>query len=171
MVKLDHNVSEIVSNGSGFTPLAPGKYVADITSAVMKESKNNQKNSYIDLEIKTDRGRVWDKLNLWNETPKAVEIAKDKLDQIGHALGITRIKDTDEILNRRIGIEVRHKNGNAEIARYMNAKAVAETEAPLSSPPQTTSSPSHGTGVASPQQPSPSNSSEAPDDDISDWFK
>ena len=113
MTELDYTVSDIVSNGSGFTPLVPGKYVADIVRATVEVSKKNNNNRYLNLEIKTDQGRVWDIVNLWNQNPVAVDIAKKTLDQIGHALGMTRIKDTDEILNRRIGILVEtEKNGD-----------------------------------------------------------
>ena len=123
MTELDYTVSDIVSNGSGFTPLVPGKYVADIVRATVEVSKKNNNNRYLNLEIKTDQGRVWDIVNLWNQNPVAVDIAKKTLDQIGHALGMTRIKDTDEILNRRIGILVEtEKNGDrVRVTKYMNA--------------------------------------------------
>ncbi len=133
----------------GFGPLDPGQYLGRIVEVVQKTSSKG--NDYLSVQIQTDKGRVWENLNLWHPTPDAVNIAKRKLAEISTALGIGAIKDTEELLAKELKIEVtveqyKDKDGNQksrnEVVKYLAADLPAAAtsapppRAPASSTPQ-----------------------------------
>lgn len=138
MVELNFEVA--AAEPSAFGPLAPGEYVGEIVAADVKQTKAGS--NMLSLEIKTDRGKVWDNLNLWHSNPKAVEIAKERLSAIGRALGMSAITDTDQLLAKRVkvrvGIQERNPNYN-EVLGY--AAATDAAPQPYSGSPQMPASP------------------------------
>ena len=114
------------SNTGGFDLIQPGEYKAEIVAEEVKESKSTPGNSYLELQVKIEgAGSVWDRLNLWNSTPKAVEMANGTLAEIARALGKPTIADSTEMLLQplmvRVDIEA-GTNGYADknvITRYM----------------------------------------------------
>lgn len=105
MVALNHTVDSN-NTETGFALMEPGVYRADIVDIQVKTSKSNASNQYLELQLKTDRGSVWDRLNLWNSNPKAVDMAYATLNQIGVALGMGQINDTDQLIAKSLNIQV-----------------------------------------------------------------
>jgi len=118
MVELNFEVEAV--EPSSFGPLPAGEYDGEIVGCDIKETRSGT--NMLSLEIQTDKGKVWDNLNLWHTNPKAVEIAKERLSAIGTALGMTKIDDTDQLLARRVrvrvGIQERNPNYN-EVLGYL----------------------------------------------------
>ena len=111
-----------------FGPLDPGQYLGRVLEVKQETSQAGHQNLVI--EFQTDKGRVWDRLNLWHPKPNAVNIAKRKLAEIATALGMGAIKDTEELLAKELKIEViveqyEDRDGNQksrnEVVKYLAA--------------------------------------------------
>jgi hypothetical protein len=105
------------------------------------EVKPNSKNTGQYLQLRMDvidgkyKGRVlFDRLNLWNQNPVAVEIAMKALKAIEVALGYTNgVNDSAELHNKPLTAKVKYKpadgqydEGN-EIGGYMAMQAVGQS--------------------------------------------
>ncbi len=93
-----------------FTPVPPGAYTAMIVESELK--KTNAGGEMIVLEIDIQEGehagrKIFERLNIKNENSKAVDIAYRTLAEIGKALGMTTIKDTAQLHNKRMTINVK----------------------------------------------------------------
>lgn len=100
-MNLNFDASGIDPDAGDFTPLPAGDYLCSIVESEMKETKAGN-GEYLNLRmdvLKGDyKGRVlFQKLNLKNQNPKAVEIAQQQLAQICHAAGKIKIKDSSEL--------------------------------------------------------------------------
>jgi Protein of unknown function (DUF669) len=81
-LNFDPNSVEVAS----FSPLPAGEYVAAIVKSDWKKTKSGT-GQYLELIVEILDGeskgrRVFDRLNLHNSNPKAVEIAEKRLQQI-----------------------------------------------------------------------------------------
>jgi len=87
--------------------LPPGKYVAQIIDSEMKATQSGGKMLALTLEIlegEHARRRVWDNLNLVNQSEKTVEIARRTLSAICHAVGRLQVADTVDLHHRPLMI-------------------------------------------------------------------
>ena len=143
MVALNMTIdpNNVGSSISSSDPVKPGKYAGEIIDASVMQSKAIPVNSYLSIEWKLENGRhVWDILNLWNANPTAVQIATEKLNRLGVALGMRGIGDTDELMlktaNVIVAIQARDQTRN-EITGYEATTAqqdFAEAPTPPSQP-------------------------------------
>lgn len=102
--------SSEVEPDSGFEPIEPGKYVAMIVASEMKKSKTGGQFLELRFEIVDGprKGRlVFDRLNLVNQNEQAVHLSKMALSAICRATGVLRVKDSRELHNKPIVIDVR----------------------------------------------------------------
>lgn len=111
MAKLEgeFNVNDVPEREE-FTPVPPGSYTAMIVESEIKTT--NAGGEMIVLEIDIQEGehagrKIFERLNIKNENQKAVDIAYRTLAEIGKALGKTTIKDTQELHNKRLTINVK----------------------------------------------------------------
>lgn len=93
-----------------FELLPAGEYVAMITSSETKAT-NSGNGSYIKLRFEivdgTAKGRVlFTNLNMWNQNPKAVEIAQQDLSSICRAISILQVADSSQLHDRPMIIKV-----------------------------------------------------------------
>ena len=130
MVELNFVVAE--AEPSGFGPLSPGEYVGEIVAADVKQTKAGT--NMLSLEIQTEKGKVWDNLNLWHTNPKAVEIAQERLSAIGLALGMTVITDTDQLLAKRVKVRVGIQDRNPQYNEVLGYAAASAAPAPAPDP-------------------------------------
>jgi hypothetical protein len=90
-----------VESNAPFQVLDPGRYRVQIIASEMRITKDGQgKYLWLELEVLEGehRGRkLFDRLNLVNASPKAVEIAERTLSAICHAVGKSRIEDSEEL--------------------------------------------------------------------------
>lgn len=113
MATLNFN-AEGIDTTNQFDAIPAGDYEAMVTDSVMKQTKDGQGN-YLELTLEVQAGqyqgrKLWDRLNLKNNNPKAVEIAQKQLAQLCHATGIMQVQDSQQFHNRPIVIKVATKN-------------------------------------------------------------
>lgn len=128
-----------------FTPLPAGKYLAAIAGSEMKPTKNSD-GHYLYLTFQILEGqykgrKVWDRLNLHNKNPAATAIAKGQLSAICRAIGVMTPKDSQELHNVPLVIDVRLKKRNEsgdfdnEIRGYSKRDGAAQVGSPTPTAP------------------------------------
>ena len=111
MAKLDtvFNAADVPEREE-FLPVPPGSYTAMIVASELKDTSKGGQMIVLEFELQEGEhsGRkLFERLNIKNDNPKAVDIAFRTLGEIVKAAGRTTIKDTDELHGRRMYIEVR----------------------------------------------------------------
>ncbi len=111
MAKLDQelNVNDVPEREE-YSPVPPGAYTAMIVESEIKPTKAGGEMIVLEIDIQEGEyaGRkVFERLNIKNENQKAVDIAYRTLAEIGKALGKSSIKDTAELHNKRLTINVK----------------------------------------------------------------
>jgi hypothetical protein len=100
-----------VAPNTGFDVLPAGEYdVVIVSSVVEPTSKGDGK--FLKLELQVLNGefqnrKLWDRLNLWNPSAKATEIARGTLSAICRAVGVLTPGDSSELHNRPLRIKVK----------------------------------------------------------------
>lgn len=110
MAKLDAPIDLTdVPEREEFTPVPPGPYTVMIVGSDIKTTQAG--GQMIELEMDIQDGehqnrKLFERINIVNANPKAVEIAYRTLAEIGKAFGKTSIKDTEELHNKRMTVNV-----------------------------------------------------------------
>ena len=91
-------------------PIPAGEYKGVITTSVEKPTKA-QTGSYLELEIQLLEGeykgrKVYDRLNLNNPNPQAVEIAQRTLKAICQSVGVITPKESSELHDKPLTVTV-----------------------------------------------------------------
>lgn len=123
-----------------FGPIPAGDYKAMITESQMKSTKAGT-GQYLQLDWEitdgqyTDR-KIWDRLNLVNPNPTAVDIAKRDLASIMRAVGLDKIDDTEQLHYKEVMITVTVRKGDNgyEDSNEIKAYAPAGRSAPAAAP-------------------------------------
>ncbi len=152
------------NQGGGAHPIGNG-FDFTIVSTEIKPTKDQTGGIFV-VEFQTPAGRIRNNYNLWNQSPKAVEIAHGQLSALCHATGIFRLDWTNEgksLVGGRGKLDVGLQNAN-EPDGYVEVKKVYDQQgnepgrAPNPAPqPQSapmTQSP-QGWGQPAPQQQQP----------------
>ncbi len=151
------NADEIPERTGGYTLLQPGTYTAIITESEMKPTANGEM-LVLTVEIPDEGAKILERLNLKNKSETAEKIAYQTLGEIIRAVGKTTIKDSDELHNKRMTIEVvvdpakpyvdkngENKPGSPQnrVRKYMvfGAAENVKKELPVSEPQAATQSP------------------------------
>lgn len=97
----------------GFDPVPAGKYEALITTSEMKPTKAGT-GQYLELTFQIIAGQyknriIWSRLNLDNPNATAVKIAKAELSAICRAVGVLQPRDSADLHNLPLIIDVRCK--------------------------------------------------------------
>ena len=100
MAAINFDATTVAPNAS-FDPLPAGWYNANITSSEMKPTKDGS-GAYIQLELTILDGqyanrKVFDRLNVQNNSQVAQEIAYATLSSICHATGVIQVQDTSQL--------------------------------------------------------------------------
>lgn len=106
-----------------FTPVPVGDYVAFISSSEMMPTKAGGeclKLTYTIAEGEHQGRLIFDRLNLVNANPKAVEIAKRGLAEILRAVGLTIAEDSSELHDKPLIIKVGIEPGNDQYPNPSN---------------------------------------------------
>lgn len=97
-------------------PLVPeAKYLVHIIASDMKVTKDRT-GQYLQVEMEILEGpfigkKVFDRLNLQNNSDQTVQIAQRTLSQICHAVGVMSVSDSEQLHARRMIIDVRVEKG------------------------------------------------------------
>ena len=136
MSELDFEINPEVLENDSFErkPLQPGEYEGEIIGCETKTSAAGHK--YLSVQVEVNGNWVWENLNLWHPKEDVVEIAKRKLTQIGVALGMSKITDTEQLLARRVKVDLRLQKNDSTRNEIVSWSAVA---APLTPPAEAAS--------------------------------
>lgn len=127
---------------SNYEAIPAGDYESMVTASEMKSTKDGT-GQYLELTVEIQSGqfqgrRLFDRLNLSNRNPKAVEIAQKQLAQLCHATGVLQVQDSQQLHNRPIVIKVAVKNdperGPSNEIKGYKAKGAAQQAAPFQAP-------------------------------------
>lgn len=96
-----------------YDPLPAGWYAVEIDAASVKDTKAKTgkylKLEFVVLDEPHAGRRLFTQINLSNPNPKAVEIGQRELAGLAVACGITALRDSAELLQKRIGVKVKIK--------------------------------------------------------------
>ena len=100
---------------SNFEPLPEGWYNAAITGAEIKDTKAGD-GKYIACKYTitgpSHQGRVvFGNLNIKNASTKAEEIGRQQLGEIMRAIGLSSVRDTDQLIGGNLSIKLVVKTG------------------------------------------------------------
>lgn len=106
----EFDASTVEITGGQYDPLPAGWYTAKITDADLKTTKAGN-GQYIavryDITGPTHQGRVvWGNLNIKNPNPKAEEIGRQQLAELMAAIGLAKVRDTDELIGGELSIKL-----------------------------------------------------------------
>lgn len=101
--------SNDVPERADFTPVQAGTYTAMITDSEMKQTSKGGDMLVLEVTIQGgefDGRKVFERLNIKNDNQQAVDIAFQTLGQICKAVGKPVIKDSTELHNKKMSIDV-----------------------------------------------------------------
>lgn len=112
MVQLNFNSDDHEPQQS-FDPIPAGWYAMIIVDCEQRTTKSGS-GAYLNLRLDVDENThpdvgnrvVFDRLNLWNDNPQAVEIANRTLSSICKAIGIVALHDSDQLIGQRLAVKV-----------------------------------------------------------------
>ena len=134
MTQLDFDANN-VEPATAYEPLPANKYLAEISSSEMKQTKTGNGN-YLELEFTVldgdCRGRkVWDRLCLTHPNDLTQKIARGKLSAICRAVGVMQPRDSVELHNLPVVVTVKCKTrkDTGEITNEIKGYAKRESAA------------------------------------------
>jgi hypothetical protein len=119
MAQLDREYSvDDLPAGDSYELLPPGWYNATISQADTAITKNGT-GQYIkvryDITGPTHQGRVvFGNINVQNASAAAEEIGRKQLGEIMRAIGVPRIRDTDQLIGGTLQIKVKVRTGDGK---------------------------------------------------------
>src|ERR1700690_1637217 len=139
-----------------------GKFPAQISNTSIVPTKSNDGGMFV-VDFTTPAGEISMRYNLWNPSPKAVEIAHGQLSALCYATGVFRLNFDNagaDLRNARCMIEVvdqldketKAPNGYTQIAKVYDASGNEPGKAPAQAP-QT--QPQGNSGCQAPAQQNP----------------
>lgn len=156
-------------NAQQFTPRQagdahpPGKFQANISNTGIQETKDKTGGMFV-VEFSTPAGTISNRYNLWNSSPKAVEIAQHELSALCYAVGIFQLdfqNDGAALRGARCMIDVGPQtdkegkpNGYMEIKKVLDANGIEPGKQPTAQP-QAQPQPNAGGWGAPPANPTP----------------
>lgn len=138
MANLNNFNANEVDSTSDFDPIPAGKYLAMITASQMKENKNKT-GSYLELTFQVLDGEykgrlLWARLSLTHSNEVTAKIARGHLSAICKAVGVLTPKDSVELHNLPlvINVKVKKRNDNDELTNDIKSFSARQmTPAPV----------------------------------------
>lgn len=144
MAQLNFNASTVAPN-QAFEVIPAGWYNVRITESSTKPT-NDGKGSYLALTLSVIDGqfanrKLFDRLNLNNANPKAVEIAYQTLSAICHATSVIQVQDSSQLhgVPMQAKVKIRPAEGkyeeSNEISGYRKIEGATNVPAFVQQPP------------------------------------
>ena len=143
MAKLNFNASEVAPQQSGYEPRPAGEYTMQVVNSDMRTTKSGT-GQYLWLEFDIlsgpVRGKYFERLNLFNDNAKAVEIANRQLSAICNAVGLVSLQDSEQLHMKPLKVVLKvseSKDGSLQnTAKYLplNAAPAPAAPAPAAAP-------------------------------------
>lgn len=125
-----------VEPSQNMTAIPAGKYQAVISQSIMKPTRSGN-GQYLELTFEIISGeyngrKLWTRLNLDNPSQKAVDIARQELSAICHAVNVMSLHDTEQLHNLPMTITVKRmkKESSDEDANEVKGYAPAVSAVP-----------------------------------------
>lgn len=152
------DANQVEPNTGPPPPLPTDWYNVQITDGEMKATKAND-GAYAEITLKVldgpNAGRMaWDRLNLHNQNPVAVEIAQKTLSAICHATGVFQVSDLQQLFGKQLMariVERGPQNGYDASNEVKGYAKLGEKESKNAQNIKLT--PEHGGAPATPAQP------------------
>ncbi|HHK74715.1 MAG TPA: DUF669 domain-containing protein [Rhizobiales bacterium] len=151
--------------------LPPGRYAVQIVDSEMRVTKDGM-GQYLWLELDVLEGeyagrKLFDRLNLINNNPTAVEIAQRTLSSICHAVGRMQVADSQELHLVPMVADVKIKPpqngyGESNTLRYLAAEQQPATIAAPAGPAAPAQATRQPAPAPAPTAPAPGNASTTP---------
>lgn len=124
MAELNFDATQVAPN-EPFAVLPAGKYIVQVEASEMKPTKNGD-GQYLWLELSILDGehagrKLFDRLNLVNQSQQAVEIAQRTLSAICHATGQLHVSDSEQLHGRPMVATVRVRPGRMDSGKQFDA--------------------------------------------------
>jgi hypothetical protein len=135
MANLNNFNANEVDSTNDFDPIPAGKYLAMITGSQMKETKNKT-GSYLELTFQVLEGEykgrlLWARLSLTHSNEVTAKIARGHLSAICKAVGVLTPKDSVELHNLPlvINVKVKKRTDNDELTNDIRGFSKQQTTA------------------------------------------
>jgi len=133
-MKLEFNADEVEVVDEDFSPLMPGDYPVIVQDSEFRETKKEDGN-YLFLQLLVINGqgknrKLFDRLNLDNPNPQAVEISKKQLASLCRAIGKQKITDSRELHDIPVIARVEIRKGSDGYDDSNNIKGYKKYQAP-----------------------------------------
>lgn len=167
-MKIDFDASK-VEPAKPFEAVPTGWYKCAMTASEGKPASTGAGNGYAECEYTIIEGeyqgrKLFDRFNLWNTNPVAVEIAYKQLSAVCHAVGVIQISDTALLHNRPLMVRAMlkpagsgangiHYDASNEVKGYKSVDAAGPVATPVAPPMPAASAPWTPPAVAAPVQP------------------
>ena len=134
-----------VEPATAYEVLPPGKYLAQIVNSEMRPTKDGM-GQYLFLEIDILEGqytgrKLFDRLNLSNPNPSAVEIAQRTLSSICRAVGRLQVNNSEQLHLVPFMADVKVRPPRGEYGESNSIRYLPRTQGPTSPTPAPTPSP------------------------------
>ena len=148
MAKLNFNASEVAPQQSGYEPRPAGDYTMQVVNSDMRTTKSGT-GQYLWLEFDIlsgpVRGKYFERLNLFNDNAKAVEIANRQLSAICNAIGLMTLQDSEQLHMKPLKVVLKvseSKDGSLQnTAKYLPLNAAPAAAAPAPAAPASAAKP------------------------------
>jgi len=126
----EFSTEDLPQGGGTYEVLPPGWYNVSINSADLMQTKSGT-GQYIKLRLDvtgpTHQGRVvFANINVKNDSQKAEEIGRQQLGELMRAIGLPRVRDTDQLIggNLQVKLTVKHYATYGESNEVKGYKAI-----------------------------------------------
>jgi hypothetical protein len=123
----DANQHQPIQDVGGSHP--PGRFPAKITNTVIETNKAGN-GGFLKVEFTTPAGKIFNRYNLWNPNPQAVDIANKQLSTLCRATGVFRLNWEDDgaaMRNAECQIEVvPQKDKEGKDTEYTEIKTIKD---------------------------------------------
>ena len=113
MAKLNFTVTEAPQSSTN-EPKPAGEYTMQVVNSDMRTTKSGTgQYLWLEFEILSGpvRGKFWDRLNLFNDNSKTVEIANRQLSAICNALDIVALDDSEKLHMKPLRVQLKVTEG------------------------------------------------------------
>ena len=136
LLDFEFNVDSLPVSESSYDPIPAGWYTANIKNAEIRQTKNGT-GQYIavryDIEGPSHSGRViFGNINIKNANPKAEEIGRQQLGEVMRAIGLSVVRDTDQLIGGmlQIKVDISHQDGYEPRNEVRGYKSITGGTAP-----------------------------------------
>ena len=133
----EFSVDTLPVGTNNFEPLPEGWYTSTITGADIKDTKAGD-GQYIAIKYTitgpSHQGRVvFGNLNIKNPSTKAEEIGRQQLRELMVAIGISKVRDTDQLIGGNLSVKLSVRTGEYSGNEIKGYKALGGAVAPTAS--------------------------------------